>query len=126
MSDDEEREALTSRMQSAGTLSEMDAVIDEARRWFREHPGDERVATAMQRLEERKERREDTEKVPNWASVVVFGVVALVSWVVVYVLSGNWVLSILVGAVLGMEVAWWTWETTLAFVESTRRDRNSG
>lgn len=119
----EEREALMARMRSAATLSEVDAALEEARTWLRDHPGDDQVTAAMQRLEERGEQLRDPEKTPNWASLVVFVVVAVAVWAVVYVLSGGWALSVLAGVVLGMEVAWWTWETTLAFVENARRSR---
>lgn len=121
---DEEREALMARMQSAGTLSETGAALEEARDWLREHPGDDGVAAAMQRLEEKQERLEDSKRTPNWASAVVFVASALAVWSPLYVLSGSWTFSVLAGLVLGLEISWWTREITLAFVERTRRNQS--
>lgn len=123
---DEERGELISRMQSARTPSEASLSLDEARHWLREHPEDNQVAAAMQSLEEREERLEDPERTPNWASAAVFVASALTVWGALYVLSGNWTLSVIAGVILGLEASWWTWEITLAFVQRTRRDRSGG
>ena len=41
--------------------------MDEAREWLRTHPGEDRVAAAMQRLEEREERLTNPDSAPNWS-----------------------------------------------------------
>jgi hypothetical protein len=114
------------RMRSASTSAEAEASLEEARVWLREHPGDDQVAAAMQRLEEKQERLENPERTLNWASAVVFVVSALAVWGPRYILSGSWTLSVLAGVVLGVEISWWTWEITLAFMERTRRNRSGG
>lgn len=107
---DEEREALVARMQSATTLSEAEAEMDEAREWLRSHPGDDRVAAAMQRLEERKERLRDPRSAPDWRgvafSVTVFAVSAVATSGLIYVLSGRLALSVIAGVVLSLEATW--------------------
>lgn len=123
---DEERDQLIARMECVSASHEAGPALEEAREWLREHPGDEGVAVAVQRPEERQERLENPERSPNWAGAAVFVVSALAVWGPLYMLSGNWTLSVLAGVVIGVEISWWTWEITLAFVQRTRRNRSGG
>lgn len=84
--------------------------MDEAREWLRSHPGDDRVAAAMQRLEEREEKLQDPHSAPNWrgaaASVTVFAASAVAISGLIYALSGRLALSVIAGVVLSLEVTW--------------------
>lgn len=122
MSDEEEREDLIARMRSVGTTEEVNAVSEEARRWLSDHPGDHRVAAAMQRLEEKQERLEDRERGPNWVGAAVLVAATLTIGGVVFAFSGSWVAAVIAGLLVGLEVAWLAWEGALAFVERRRRN----
>ncbi len=116
------------RMQSAGTLSETDEALEEARLWLRKHPGDDRVAAAMQRLEERDERLRDPEAAAGWRGVaaagVLFSVAAVAIFGALYALTGRWTVSIFVGGVVGLEITWWSREIVMAYAEGRRRNRD--
>lgn len=126
---DEERDALITRLDSATTSPERDAALEQARDWLGEHPADERVATTMQRLEERDEKLRDPES-GGWKRVAavaaLFSAVALATFGTLYALSGRLVISVVAGVVLGLEITWWTWEATLAYADGRGRNRNGG
>lgn len=127
MSDDK-REALIARMQSAGTFSEVEVAMNEAREWLRTHPGEDRVAAAMQRLEEREERLANPGSAPDWrgiaASITVFAVAAIAISGLLYALSGRWTISVIAGVVLSLKVTWLIFGVMTELIRSTGRNRN--
>jgi hypothetical protein len=115
-------------MHSAAGSREMEAALEEARVWLREHPGDDRVAAGMQRLEEREERLRDPENAVGWRGVVaviaLFSVSALAIFGALYALTGRWTISIFAGVVLALEITWWTWDMVMAYIEDRLRNRS--
>lgn len=122
--DEEERDALIARMRSVGTLSEMDAAMEEARGWLRGHPGDDRVAAAMQCLEEREERLRDPESAQGWSGVVAAAIVGLVVGAAVYMFSGSLAYSVVAALFIGVEFGFWGWGLAVTMFEKVRRNRS--
>lgn len=122
---DEDREALISRMQSARTHAEASAVLEEARDWLREHPGDHGIAAAMQRLEESEERLRDPDGEWGWRAAVVAAVAGLLIGVAVYWISGNWLFSVSAALFVGVELCFLSWGFASGMLR-TRRNRSGG
>lgn len=121
----EEQEALISRMQSASTSAEASTMLEEANDWLREHPGDDRVAAAMQRLEERDEELRDPDGEFGWRAVAAAVVAGLVLGAAVYWISGNWLFSVSVALFVGVELCFFSWGFASGVLR-TRRNRSGG
>ena len=120
---DEEREALIASMQFAGAPSEVEVDMDAARRWLQQHPGDDRVAAAMQRLEEREERLSDAGNEPGRQAAVATVVAGLIFGAAVYLVSGSRAYSMAAALFIGVELGFWGWGVATSALRRTRRNR---
>lgn len=120
---DEGRDELISRMQRARTPPAANAALEEARDWLREHPGDDRVASAMQRLEERGEGLRDPDGEWGWRAAVAAVVAGLLIGAAVYWISGNWTYAVAAALFIGAELGFWGWGVASGMLR-TRRNRS--
>lgn len=120
---DEGRDELISRMQSARTPPAANAALEEARDWLREHPGDDRVASAMQRLEESEERLRDPGGEFGWRAAAAAAVAGLLIGAAVYWISGNWMFSVSAALFVGVELCFLSWGIASGMLR-TRRNRS--
>jgi hypothetical protein len=98
-------------------------MLEEARDWLREHPGDDRVASAMQRLEESEERLRDPGGEFGWRTAAAAAVAGLLIGAAVYWISGNWVFSVSAALFVGVELCFLSWGIASGMLR-TRRNRS--
>jgi len=105
-------------MTSAKTKEEITEAQREADLWLEQNPADTDVAVAKQTLDEKAEKLDDPEHKANKATWIALALAIPLAVVVALMFSVSWGVAVVIGAYVGMEIAWWVWEFVGAWAES--------